>query len=421
MRLTLIRQQHEREKMQREYAKSQRGRKLGIYIHIPFCRSKCLYCDFYSLPNGEDRMDRYLAALTAHLEETAPQAANHVVDTVYIGGGTPSVFGAKRIAALLRTVKRRYHLTRDCEITVEANPDSVNPDLLRTVRRAGVNRLSLGVQSADDGLLRLLGRPHTFEQAAQAVDLARKAGIGNLSLDLIFGLPNQTMEDWQRTVEEVLRLEPEHLSCYGLQIEEGTPLYDRQGEFTFADDDGQADMYLWTVDRLEKAGYRQYEISNFAKPNRESRHNLRYWRLEEYIGFGPGAHSDFGGRRYSFVRDLDAYLKGMEEGTEIVDDDQVIPPEERRNEYLMLSLRTAEGIDGDRYSRRFHMNFRPLEALLQDYARRGLAVEENGRWRLTPEGFLISNSIIIDLLEAQEHNTIDSLLGREPRTEARTE
>ena len=180
-------------------------------------------------------------------------------------------------------------------------------------------------------------------------------------------------------------------------------------------DDDQADMYLWMVQRLKQAGYDQYEISNFAKPGSRSRHNLRYWRLEEYIGFGPGAHSDFGGRRYSFVRDLNAYLKGVEEGGPIVDDDQVIPPEERLNEYLMLSLRTVEGIDGDWYSRRFHMNFHPLEQLLRGYARRGLAAEENGRWHFTPEGFLLSNSLIVELLEAQEHNTIDSLLGQAGR------
>ncbi len=415
MRRTLIRQQHERQKLQREYAKTQRGRKLGIYLHIPFCRSKCAYCDFYSLANREEEMDRYLAALTNHLKETAPQAKSCVVDTVYIGGGTPSTLGAKRIGALLHIVKKHYHLTKDCEITMEANPDSVDLSLLKTVRRAGVNRLSLGVQSADDGELKTIGRPHNFAQAVEAVALARKAGIENLSLDLIFGLPGQTMEGWQRTVEQVLKLEPEHLSCYGLQIEEGTPLYERQEDYTFADDDGQADMYLWMAERLKRAGYGQYEISNFAKPGRESRHNLRYWRLQEYIGFGPGAHSDFGGRRYSFVRDLSAYLKGMEEGGPIVDDDQVIPPEERRNEYLMLALRTAEGIDGDWYSRRFHMNFRPLEEKLRNYEKRNLAVEENGRWHLTPEGFLLSNGIIVDLLEAQEHNTIDSLLGRESR------
>lgn len=415
MRKTLLRQQKERERLQQSYARSQRGKKLGIYLHIPFCRSKCAYCDFYSLTGREDQMDRYLAALITHLEETAPQAKGRLVDTIYLGGGTPSIFGAQRLKTLLDTVRRLYRLNRDCEITMEANPESVTPELLRSVKKAGVNRLSLGVQSCDDGELRAIGRPHSFAQAVQAVEIARRAGIENLSLDLIFGLPDQDMASWQRTVEALIALHPEHLSCYGLQLEEGTPLYQRQDQLTLADDDLQADMYLWMVERLRQAGYFQYEISNFAKPGRESRHNLRYWRLEEYIGFGPGAHSDFGGRRYSFVRSLEEYMKGIETGGPIVDEDQEIPAEERRSEYLMLGLRTVSGIDGDWYSRAYHMNFRPLEVLFQGYARRGLAEETAGCWHFTPQGFLISNLLIGEILEAQEHNTLDSLLGRESR------
>lgn len=417
MRKTLLRQQREREKLQQSYAKAQRGKKLGIYLHIPFCHSKCAYCDFYSLPHREDQMDRYLAALVTHLKETAPQAKGRVVDTVYLGGGTPSIFGAERLKTLLTTVKRLYRLDRGCEITMEANPESVTPDLLKTVKGAGVNRLSLGVQSANDGELRAIGRPHTFAQAVRAVELAREAGITNLSLDLIFGLPDQDMASWQGTVEKLIALQPEHLSCYGLQLEEGTPLYEQQDRLTLADDDLQADMYLWMVQRLGAAGYQQYEISNFAQPGKESRHNLRYWRLQEYIGFGPGAHSDFGGRRYSFVRSLEDYMKGMEDGGPIVDEDQEIPPEERRSEYLMLGLRTVEGIDGDWYSRTYHMNFRPLEVLLRGDQARGLAAEQGGRWHFTPEGFLLSNRLIGEILEAQEHNTLDSLLSREAGSE----
>lgn len=410
MRLGLRKQQREREKLQRDYARSQEGKRLGIYLHIPFCRSKCAYCDFYSLPHREGEMPRYCAALTAHLRETAPMAKSRVVDTVYLGGGTPSLLGGRAIAGLLRTLRRLYRIAPDCEITMEANPDSVSEALLRTLRRAGVNRLSLGVQCADDAILRTLGRPHTFAQAKEAVAMARRAGFDNLSLDLIFGLPGQSMEGWQDTVEQVLALKPEHLSCYGLQLEEGTWLFNHQGEYVIPDDDQQADLYLWTVERLARAGYAQYEISNFALPGRASRHNLRYWRMEEYIGFGPGAHSDFGGRRYSFVRDLDAYLSGVEQGGALVEEDQEISQEERGNECIMLSLRTVEGLDLDRYSRRYHMDPRPLERLLQEDARRGLAVEEQGRWHFTPQGFLISNTLIVDLLEAQQPSSVESLL-----------
>lgn len=412
MRRTLIQQQKERKKLQKEYAQSRKGRSLGIYIHIPFCRSKCAYCDFYSLANRESDMDRYLAALITHLEETAPQAKSSMVDTVYIGGGTPSVFEAKRVSAVLKTIKRCYHMTADCEITMEGNPDSVDLTLLRAVRRAGVNRLSLGVQSANDHELQLIGRPHNFTQAVEAVQNARKAGIQNLSLDLIYGIPDQDMESWQKTVEELIQLAPEHLSCYGLQLEEGTPLYDRQDQLQLADDDQQADMYLWMVERLKEAGYDQYEISNFSKPGREGRHNMRYWQMKDYIGFGPGAHSDFGGRRFSFVPSLEDYIKGMEDGTPIVDEDWEMTEEDRRSEYIMLSLRTVHGLDGNYYSRTFHMNFKPLEMLLQGYEDRGLVKQAEGRWHFTPEGFMISNPLIVELLEAQEHHTVDSLLGR---------
>ena len=412
MRLSLKKQQMERQRLQREFARSQRGKTLGIYLHIPFCRSKCAYCDFYSLPCREGSMERYCAALRTHLTETAPRAKGRVVDTVYIGGGTPSVLEDRQIAGLLDTVKRRYRLSQDCEITMEANPDSVTPQLLHTVRRAGVNRLSLGVQCADDRILKLLRRPHTFAQARQAVETARQAGIRNLSLDLIYGLPGQDMQRWQETVERSLALSPEHLSCYGLQIEEGTWLYDHQSGLDIPDDDQQADLYLWTVERLAQAGYNQYEISNFARPGRESRHNLRYWRMEEYIGFGPGAHSDFGGRRYSFVRDLDAYMDAVEQGGTLVDEDQEIGEAERCNEYIMLSLRTWEGFDPDAYSRRYHMDARPLIRLLEGYRDRGLAANTQGRWHFTPEGFLISNTLLVELLEEQEHNSIESLLAQ---------
>jgi len=269
---------------------------LGLYIHIPFCKSKCIYCDFYSLPGAEAQMDRYVSAVCRQLMEIAPRTTAHEVDTVYFGGGTPSYLGVKRLRRIMKTVTGHYRMAKRAEVTLEANPDSAgNWRALRALRRAGFNRISLGVQSADDGQLKALGRPHTFAQAEEAAAAARRAKIKNVSLDLIYGLPGQTMESWQDTVEKAAALEPEHLSCYGLKVEEGTPLWDMQGEMELPDDDLQADMYLWTVERLSQLGYQQYEISNFARPGFLSRHNLKYWTLGEYAGFGPGAHSDLGG------------------------------------------------------------------------------------------------------------------------------
>jgi len=374
---------------------------LGLYIHIPFCKSKCIYCDFYSLPRAEDRMDRYVSALCRQLAEIAQRTTAHTVDSVYLGGGTPSYLGEKRLRRILKTVKKHYHLSRDAEITLEANPDSAGDwRALRSLRRAGMNRLSLGVQSADDGLLRTLGRPHTFAQAEEAAAAARRARIRNLSLDLIYGLPGQDLAGWKDTLERAAALEPEHLSCYGLKVEEGTPLWDMQEKMDLPDDDAQADMYLWTVERLGALGYEQYEISNFARPGRASRHNMKYWTLCEYAGFGPGAHSDLGDVRYAYLRSLDTYCAGVEAGVSVLESSEHIPSRERDIEYVMLGLRLTQGISRQEFENRYRLPFAPIQSVLERFRATGHAALVGGRWRLTPEGFLVSNQIIGQALEA---------------------
>lgn len=387
--------------------------KLGIYIHIPFCRSKCDYCDFYSLAGRDDRMDQYQKALLSHIRETAPLAQDFPVDTIYIGGGTPSYYGAKRLKELLGVVHKLYKVEKDAEVTVECNPDSVDVKSLKILRKAGVNRLSMGMQSANACELERIHRIHTPQQVNEAATAARKAGFTNLSLDLIYGLPGQTMDSWKATVEHALSLIPQHLSCYGLKVEEGTPLAARvaEGE-VLPDDDQQADLYLWTVGRLERAGYPQYEISNFAKPGFASRHNLRYWLTQPYIGFGPGAHSDFGGRRYSFVRDLDAYIQGVLQGGDIIDESELIPKRERCGEYLMLRLRTVQGINEQEYRSTYFMDFAPLQARLEQFQAQGWAEQTDGRWHFTPQGFLLSNQLIGDLLERQEQAHWEDLVAK---------
>ena len=263
---------------------------------------------------------------------------------------------------------------------------------LRQLREAGFNRISLGMQSASDDELRLIGRVHTHKETVEAVHAARAAGFDNVSLDLIYGLPEQTMAHWRENLQAAIALEPEHLSCYGLKIEEGTPLDRKKDALRIPDDDEQAEEYLATVELLEKAGYAQYEISNFARPGRESRHNLKYWTMQEYLGFGPGAHSDFGGRRFAYARDLNAYIKGEEHLSE-----SACPPErEREEERVMLALRTARGLDLSALKE----DTRDAEAVLEECAHHGLSRKENGRWRLTPQGFLVSNAVIVRVLEA---------------------
>ena len=375
---------------------------LGIYVHVPFCKSKCVYCDFYSLPHAEERMDAYVKAVTAHLLETAPRAERHRVDTIYFGGGTPSYLGAKRLREILSVILKKYDVDKHAEITLEANPDSAQDwRELRTLRKAGFNRVSLGMQSADDGELAEIGRVHTAAQVRTAVDAVRKAKIENLSLDLIYGLPHQTMERWQANLEAAVALAPQHLSCYGLKVEKGTPLHARRDSAGLPGDDAQADMYLSTVETLRHYGFFQYEISNFARPGFESRHNLKYWTLQEYAGFGPGAHSDFGGVRYAYERDLDTYIRGVLEGTPMLSENERIPPLDRDTEYLMLGLRTVQGIAPKTFENRYRRRFDCLLPFLEECRKAGYAVrEEDGSWHLTPGGFLVSNQIIGGVLDA---------------------
>jgi len=377
---------------------------LGIYVHIPFCRSKCQYCDFYSVTTKETRvLDGYLDAVCRHIKEAGALAPGYLVDTVYFGGGTPSLFGADGLAQILSVIRKSFDVANSAEITFEANPDSVSDRLLRRLRSEGFNRVSLGIQSDDDEILKKLGRPHCYEQAANAVQRIRKAGFKNLSVDLMYGLPGQSLEDWERTLENVLDLAPEHISCYGLKVEEGTPLYTYQQYCNLADDDTQADMYLSAVQILRSRGYRQYEISNFCRKGHVSRHNLKYWTGGEYLGFGPDASSDFAGRRFRVVRSLRSYVEGIRDGGQVLEDVQPIPNRERAGEYLMMRLRTASGLNPQEYEKRFLLPFGPLEKAMQDFKDRAWAQKTyDGRWHLTPEGFLVSNTIISDLLLIQE-------------------
>ena len=377
---------------------------LGIYVHVPFCRSKCEYCDFYSVTSRDEKLlDGYLEAICDHIQEAGALAPGYLVDTVYFGGGTPSLFGADGMIAILNTIRKSFDVSRTAEITFEANPDSVNDKLLRRLRSEGFNRVSLGVQCDLNETLKRLGRPHTYEQAVNAVKRIRRFGFKNLSLDLMYGLPGQNLKSWEKTLQNVLTLNPEHISCYGLKVEEGTPLYAYKDFCNLADDDLQADMYHSAVEILKEHGYRQYEISNFCKKGAVSRHNLKYWNGEEYLGFGPDASSDFAGHRFSIVRDLRAYIQGIEEGGQVLVDVQEVPKRERAGEFLMMRLRTVTGIDPREYEKRFLLPFAPLEKAMVQFRERGLAQKTfDGRWHLTTKGFLLSNTIISDLLLIQD-------------------
>lgn len=382
---------------------------LGIYIHIPFCAGRCAYCDFYSTSERDKHaMDRYLAALKKHIRESASRMELYYVDTVYFGGGTPSFFGAERLCDILNTIKNSAKVLKSAEITVEMNPDSVTKEDLRLLRSEGFNRVSLGMQSANDDILKLIGRRHNYRQAEQAVKLIRAEGFENISLDLIYGLPSQTKSDWADTLSKAIALRPNHLSCYGLKIEEGTPICKYVGSDLLPSDDDQADMYLYMTDMLEHYGYPQYEISNFAMPGYKSRHNLKYWDLDDYMGFGPSAHSCVGGVRYSYVSDIAAYIAGINGGGDIVDEYEPTNKLERAAEYIMLGMRTVRGISQEEYTAIYRSGFGKIEYLLSEYEKKGWAVRSKDRWSFTSSGFLLSNILIGTLLEAQSQEKMSA-------------
>lgn len=366
---------------------------IGIYVHVPFCAAKCAYCDFYSLTGKPELWDAYVTRMIADLQQQAVSCQNWPVDTIYFGGGTPSILGGERLAAILHTIDHCYTVQPDAEITVEANPDSMTDDFLTTIRAAGVNRLSMGIQSADDDMLRAIGRIHTFEQAKDAFFRARQAGFDNLSVDLMYALPGQTVPQLAQSIDALLELHPEHLSCYGLTLEPHTSL-GRQNPI-LPDEDTQADMYLLLCQKMAQAGFEHYEISNFAKSTYRSRHNSRYWNQSPYLGFGPGAHGDWNSIRYEYPRDLSAWLTGQ---LEPIQEDTDI---DRAAEYVMLSLRTSDGFDSGHYERTFSRRAQPIERVLSSLPAEYVS-HTGSRWHLTDTGFLISNAILVSVLGALE-------------------
>ena len=373
---------------------SYNNRPLGLYLHIPFCVKKCAYCDFYSVTDA-DLMKSYVSALLTHIREYGRTCSGYTVDTVYIGGGTPTCLGPKYLGRILQEVRNKFPLADDAEITVECNPESTDKKVLDAMKKHGVNRLSFGVQSAQEDELKRIGRIHTFAQAKAAVDLAREKGFDNISLDLMYGLPGQTQEKFLDSVEQCLALGPKHLSCYGLKLEPATPM-GRENP-VLPDDDAQADLYLALCGRLRRAGFDHYEISNWARPGRASRHNSRYWTLSDYLGLGPGAHSYLAGRRFFYPASLAAFCGDAQPVQE-----DAVPGFAPHGEYLMLRLRTADGVDTADFARRFGRSFAPYAAHLRALEKPGLAARTPSGWRLTEAGFLVSNLIINDVLGADD-------------------
>lgn len=364
----------------------------GIYIHIPFCQRKCPYCDFYSVVSDEKLRHSYIDKLIVNIKNSNEKG---LFDTVYFGGGTPSLIEPCDIARVISALYETFDFLSDCEITMEANPNSVTLERLKGYKEAGVNRISFGVQSAHDNELLALGRLHNFSEAENSVMMARSAGFENISCDLMLGTPHQTLDSLKDSIHKLCSLEIPHISAYMLKIEEGTA-YDCEAiKNCVADEDTLSDMYLLMCNELESLGYGQYEISNFAKDGKASRHNLKYWTGEDYLGFGPSAHSLKNGKRFYVESDFKKYLESDLQ-TELIEDDSP----DKLEEYMMLSLRLSTGLDYKKLSS-LGGNEKALKESCKKFLKVGLIKETESGIRLTKEGFLVSNGIIYELIESQ--------------------
>ncbi len=397
---------------------------VALYLHIPFCLRRCTYCDFNTYAGLLHLRRAYAEALRTEMTLWAARNPALRGTTLYFGGGTPSLLAPEAVADLIATARRALHLRDDAEITLEANPGTVDETSLCAIRRAGVNRLSLGVQSAHDDELRMLGRVHDWPQAVAAVRAARRARFRNVSLDLLYGLPGQTMARWQTTLEAALALEPDHLSLYALTLEEGTPLARAvaAGRLPSPDPDVAAEMYAWASERLQRAGFWQYEISNWARgvapppavwavpPSGRteqigpvSRHNLTYWRNRPWLGLGAGAHSWLEGCRFHTPRHPADYIAAVRSGHLTREEVEPIPPPLERGETMMLGLRLAEGVTEAHFRARFGVGLAELYGpVIAHFVPLGLLEWDGARLRLSGRGRLLSNPVLAEFLPAQQ-------------------
>ena len=366
---------------------------VGLYIHIPFCVKKCNYCDFFSINATAEEMDIYTDNLIANLSNWSIVIKERCVDTVYFGGGTPSVLGTERINRILSDVFNNFNVDKSAEITIEVNPNSTGLVDFNSLSCNGINRISMGLQSAVDEELRILGRSHTFSDASYSIERIIASGIDNFSLDVMLGIPLQTFESLDKTLNFCIDSGATHISTYMLKIENNTSFYINRSKYVFADDDMPADLYEHTCKRLSSAGFRHYEISNFCKENYISRHNMKYWLLEDYIGTGPSAHSLLDGKRYYYPRNIQDFyennLKFESHGHTL-------------EEYIMLSLRTDTGLVFSKYNELF--NIHPSEKLINEaknLEKLGLVMVDNNSVRLTEKGYLVSNAVISRFLNIE--------------------
>lgn len=367
---------------------------LGLYVHIPFCVRKCNYCDFASEAAGESKIDKYVARLISEIESYRSNEKIKI-NTVFFGGGTPSLLSGERFLKIVSTIKESFEILPDAEFTVEVNPATLSDEKILAYKEAGVNRISIGVQSIHEIELKKLGRIHNVADFENTYKALRDAGFKNISVDLMYGIPYQTKDSFEKTLDKIIMLSPEHVSCYGLIVEEGTPFFEERKSLPLPDEDEEYEMYATAHEKLALAGYSHYEISNYAKDGFECRHNLKYWRDEEYIGVGLAAYSYYRGKRYGNSSSFDEYFASDSANYNCKEKEQLKDP----FEYAMLALRLKEGFSLSEYERIFGKRFAEgKEKELDLFSKKGLIEIREDRIFLTYKGFYVSNSILSELL-----------------------
>ena len=369
--------------------------KRGLYLHIPFCLKKCNYCDFCSFAlSSVDWRERYVDRLCEEIMTYEGQ--NIDIDSIFIGGGTPSLLNVAELERIVMCIRKCFDVSKDCEFTIEANPKTLDEEKLSSFVSLGVNRLSIGLQSIHENEMKILGRVHNFDDFLESYRLARKCGIDNINVDLMYGIPEQTMDSFRKTVERIIDLSPEHVSLYGLILEEGTPFYEMKDKLALPKEDSECDMYYLATRMLADAGYTHYEISNYAKAGFESRHNLKYWRCEEYIGIGLAAYSYFDGRRFGNTDNVEEYFSS---DFAKYDTTGSLDISDEAYEFVMLGLRLKEGFSLSKYKDMFGEDFIVgREEILNNFIKAGYMEIIDGRLSLTESGFYVSNSIINELI-----------------------
>ena len=376
-------------------------REIGLYLHFPFCVRKCLYCDFLSAPSTEEVKKIYAAALIREIRGYREAAADCVVTSVFLGGGTPSIMPVMNMREVFRALYDSFRIAEDAEITMEVNPGTVNEANLSLIFDY-VNRVSVGVESASDEELARLGRIHSFADAVRSIGLLRQSGVKKLNVDLMSGIPGQTAASWEKTLKEVTALQPEHISAYSLIVEDGTPFRDMQkaGKLSLPDEETERRMYALTRELLNDAGYRQYEFSNYAKPGYACRHNLRYWKRGEYLGLGLGASSLFGGSRWKNTEHLEKYFEDSADPGKLIREMEQLDKRAEIEEYMFLGLRMTDGISEEEFLSTFGV---PVSDIYGEVIKRHiedgtLEAAPCGRYRLTPRGIDVSNVVLADFL-----------------------